>query len=132
VENCLAETMRIAGTHPEGDKIAVVFDRGFWTPRLKEVTDSYTYSLGRPRIATLTFSLVEEVRPLQGADITATENYWHAIRVLRNGYGAQPRAHMRHYLQNMFAEGFLIDRDRIVEMLPAMTAHARALKEQLS
>jgi hypothetical protein len=81
--------------------------------------------LGTPRIVTVTFSAVEEVRPLQGADITATENYWHAIKVLRNGYGAQPRAHMRHYLTHMFAEGFLIDRERIAEMLPAMEAKWR-------
>ena len=132
VENCLTETIKIAGPHPEGDQIAVVFDRGIWTPRLKEVTEGYTYPLGRPRIVTVAFSAVEDVLPLQGADIAATENYWHAIQVLRQGYGAQPRAHMRHYLANMFAEGFLIDRARIVEMLPEIEAQVRASKEQPS
>ena len=132
VENSLSEAIKIAGPHPEGDQIAVVFDRGIWTPRLKEVTDGYTYPMGRPRITTVAFSSVEDVLPLQGADIAATENYWHAIKVLRHGFGAQPRAHMRHYLAGIPAEGFLIDRARIVEMLPEMEANVRTLKEQSS
>ena len=132
VENCLTEALKIAGAHPEGDQIAVVFDRGIWTQRLKDVTEGYTLPLGRPRVVTVAFSSVEEVRPLQGADITATENYWHAIKILRNGYGAQPRAHMRHFLDHMMAEGFLIDRARLVEMLPAMEAHVQVLKRQPS
>jgi hypothetical protein len=57
---------------------------------------------------------------LQGADISATENYWHAIKILREGIGARPRPHMRHFLDNMFAEGFMIDRDRILAMLPEL------------
>jgi hypothetical protein len=125
VENCLTETIKIAGPHPEGDQIAVIFDRGIWTPRLDSVTEGYTYPLGRPRIVTVTFSKVEDVPPLQGADITATENYWHAIKTLRDGYGAQPRPHMRHYLTHMFAEGFLIDRARIIEMMPDIEAQMK-------
>jgi hypothetical protein len=81
--------------------------------------------MGRPRIVTVAFSGVEDERPLQGADINATENYWHAIKVLRNGYGAQPRPHMRHYLTHMFAEGFLFDRAQIVEMIPEIEAEMK-------
>jgi hypothetical protein len=130
VENCLSEAFKIAVAHPEGDMVAAVFDRGIWTPRLKEVTDGYTFQMGRPRIVSVNFLAVEDALPLQGADIAATENYWYGIKVLRNGLGAQPRAHMRHYLENMFAEGFLIDRAQIVEMLPEIERQARALREQ--
>jgi hypothetical protein len=70
---------------------------------------------------------VKDVLPLQGADITATENYWFGIKILRDGMGAQPRPHMRHYLENMFSEGFIIDRSRIGEMLPELERTARFL-----
>ena len=131
VENSLSEAFKIAAAHPEGDMVAAVFDRGIWTPRLKQVTEGYTYQMGRPRIVSVNFLAVEDALPLQGADISATENYWHAIRVMRHGIGAQPRAHMRHYLDNMFAEGFMIDRVRIVEMLPEIERQ-RTLGGQLS
>jgi len=85
VENCLSEVIKIASPHPDGDAIAVVFDRGIWTQRLKDVTESYTYDLSRPRIISVTFSGVRETLPLQGADISATENYWQGIKILRNG-----------------------------------------------
>jgi hypothetical protein len=128
VDNCMQEAMKIAGPPPDGDLVAVVFDRGMQTVRRQAVAEEYTFSLGRPRVISVTFSSVRDVLPLQGADIVATENYWHAIQILRNGLGAQPRAHMRHYLTHMFAEGFMIDRDRIVEMLPSMEAHIQTLK----
>ena len=111
--------------------VAAVFDRGIWTKRLKEVTEGYTYQMGSPRIVSVNFLAVKDSLPLQGADIVATENYWYGIKVLRDGYGAQPRAHMRHYLENMFAEGHLIDRARIVEMLPEVE-RVRALGGQPS
>jgi hypothetical protein len=132
VENCLSEAFKVAAAHPDGDSIAAIFDRGIWTPRLKEVTDGYTLQMGRPRIVSVTFAAVEDVMPLQGADISATENYWHAIEVMRHGIGAQPRAHMRHFLQNMFAEGLMIDRARILEMLPEIDRQLQALRQQLS
>ncbi|HEV2098915.1 MAG TPA: hypothetical protein VGR45_08300 [Stellaceae bacterium] len=130
VENSLSEAFKIAGAHPEGNMIAAVFDRGIWTPRLKQVTEGYTYQMGSPRIVSVNFLSVEDALPLQGADISATENYWHAIKVMRNGIGAQPRAHMQHYLNNMFAEGFMIDRARIVEMLPEIERQVQALGGQ--
>jgi 3-hydroxyacyl-CoA dehydrogenase len=60
---------------------------------------------------------VRAITPLQGADIVATESSWHAITVLRNGLGSQPRAHLRHFLDNMFAQGFIVGRDNIADML---------------
>jgi hypothetical protein len=130
VDHCMREAMKIAEPRPDGNLIAVVFDQGMGTTRRQALAEEYTFPLGHPRVVSVTFSSVRDVLPLQAADITATENYWHAIRVLRNGQGAQPRAHMRHYLANMFAEGFMIDRSRIVEMMPELEAHVQALKEQ--
>jgi hypothetical protein len=113
-ENCVTETIRIADSHPDGDKVALVFDRGIWTQRLKEITDEYTLPLGRPRIVSVNFLAVADALGLQGADIVATESYWHALRVLRDGFGAPPRAHLRHYVENMLCEGLILDREAIV------------------
>lgn len=129
VENCLSECMKIAGSHSDGDIVAAIFDRGIWTPRLKRVTEGYTLSLDHPRLVSVAFCGVKDILPLQGADGVATENYWYGIKILRNGVGAHLRPHMRHYLDNMFAEGFIIDRVRIVEMLPELDRAARALSD---
>lgn len=110
---CLMETVRIANPHPHGEKIAVVFDRGIETKELRDVGELFSLPLGRPRIASVNFVRVEDVLPLQGADIVATENYWHAIERLKLGDAALPRPHFRHYLANMLHEGLILDRDAI-------------------
>lgn len=117
VYRAVEETIRIAAEHPQGDAIAVVFDRGFWCPGLEKATERYTYPLGRPRVVSIGAMRVEDSLPLQGADIVATENYWHAARGLKLGGVAQPRPHMRHYLDHMIHEGFIIDRPSIVRLL---------------
>lgn len=132
VEKCLIETMRYAADHPEGDKVAVVLDKGIWTEKIKDAADRFTYPLGRPRIISITFSAVKDVYPLQGADIAATENYWHAIKIIREGRGAQPRPHLRHFLDNMIAEGLIMDRAQLCEALPEIERGARASRGQPS
>lgn len=112
-ENCISETIRIADPHPEGDKVALVFDRGIWSQRLKAITDKHALPLARPRIVSVNFLAVVDVLGLQGADIVATESYWHALNVLRDGYGAPLRAHMRHFTENMLCEGLILDREAI-------------------
>ena len=117
--------LKSLGRIPRATRSQLLLIAAFGTPRLDSVTETYTYPLGCPRIVTVTFLNVEDVPPLQGADITATENYWHAINTFRDGYGAQPRPHMRHYLTHMFAEGFLIDRARIIEMISDIEAQMK-------
>ena len=117
IRRCVEETIRIAGPHPQGDAIAVTFDRGMWLPGLKEATDPYTYHLGRPRIVSINALCVVDFLPLQGADIVATESYWHAGAWLKLGDAAQPRPHLRHFLDNMFAEAVILDRARILDLL---------------
>jgi hypothetical protein len=117
VDYCVQETIRIANPHPEGDAIAIVFDRGMWVPKFKEVTDPYTYPVGRPRVVSITALSVADCLPLQASDIVATENYWHACKWLDLGDDFLPRPHMRHYLENMMHQGVILDRPAIEALL---------------
>ena len=111
--DCIAETNRIANPWPGADKIAIIFDKGIWSERLQTIGDEWTYPLGTPRIMSVNFAAVSDVLPLQGADIVATENYWHAVEWLKLGDAALPRAHLRHYLANMLHQGRILDREVI-------------------
>jgi hypothetical protein len=112
-EQCLNETAAIAGAHADGAKVAVVFDQGIQTARLRQIGLEFTLPLGVPRFVTVSFGSVIDILPLQGADIVATENYWHALDWLKLGDDALPRPHLRHYLTNMLHEGFILDRGAI-------------------
>jgi hypothetical protein len=59
---------------------------------------------------------VEDVLPLQGADIVATESYWHAIEWLKLSDAALPRAHLRHYTANTYYESSILDREAIAKL----------------
>jgi hypothetical protein len=74
----------------------------------------------RPRLVRVTDLLVAETLGLQGADMVATENYWHALEQLKLGAGALPRAHMRAYLANMFHEGLIMARAEIEELASSL------------
>jgi hypothetical protein len=64
---------------PYGDKIAVIFDQGIENERLREVADLYKkHASGRREFVSITFATVENIYPLQAADIIATQNYWMA------------------------------------------------------
>lgn len=76
--NCIDRTIMAAKESPDGDKIAVVFDRGIESQRLRDMADLYMRPLANPRIVSVTFSKVEQFLPLQGADMAATETYWSA------------------------------------------------------
>jgi len=115
--HAIEETIRIAVEHPQGDNVAVVFDRGMWLPKLDRVTEPFTHPLGRPRIVSINAVAVADSYPLQGADIVATENYWHAAMWLELGDTAQPRPHLQHYLNHMLYEGFILDRPAIEGLL---------------
>jgi len=132
VENCMLEAIKIAERHPEGDKIAVVFDRGIWTKQIKRITDEFTYSLGRPRVMTVTFMRVEDSTALQGADIVATENYWYATDFIKTNGNPDPHAHMKHFLGNMFAEGLMVTREAIAANLPEIETMLKASLERSS
>lgn len=117
IQNCFAETIKIADVHPEGDQVAVVIDQGIWTKRLQNIMDPFALPLARPQIVSINSLAVVATPALQGADTVATENFWHAKEWLRAGDLTQPRPHMRHFLARMRTQGFIIDRDAIVAML---------------
>ena len=129
IDNCVRETWKIAAEHPEGERIAIFFDRGFWIPELKKITAPYTYPLGTPRVDSINAVCVEEFLPLQGADIVATENYWHALEVLKIGDDAAPRPHFRHYLDHMLHEGFILGRPEIADYLKLFGPDGRPLEQ---
>jgi hypothetical protein len=113
VERCLGECMAVADPHPEGDAVSIWFDRSVKSPRIRDIADRFMHPLFRPRISTVQFGSVTDLLPLQGADIVATESYWHAIEWLKLGDAALPRAHMRHYTANAYYEASILDREAI-------------------
>jgi hypothetical protein len=112
-EKCLEEIVRFANPHPHGHNLAVWFDKGIQTEYLRNVGDLWTRPLGRPRIVSVNVAPVEDLLPLQGADIVATEHYWYAVECLRRGEAAGPRPHLRHFLKHMLHEGLILGRDGI-------------------
>jgi hypothetical protein len=119
VERCLLECINIPDSHPQGDRVAVWFDWGIKSNRLQEICDRFAYPMLRPRIVSVNFAHVVDVLPLQGADIVATEAYWHAIEWLKLGDAATPRAHLRHYTANTYYESSILDRE-MIEKLPSL------------
>jgi hypothetical protein len=117
VELCIYEVIRVAMPHEHGHEIAVILDQGIRTPEIEEATMRFTYPLGTPRVKVVRFEEVKKTLPLQGADIVATESYWHAGRFLKLGDDAQPRPHFKHFLDNMLAEGMILDREGIARNL---------------
>ena len=111
---------------------ALVFDRGAWSQKLKEITDPYSYPMLRPRIVSMNALSVADALPLQGADIVATENYWHALKCLKRSDNAEPRAHLRHYLDRILREAVILDRGGIVALLKRYDQDGRLLEEQPS
>jgi anthranilate/para-aminobenzoate synthase component II len=78
---------------------------------LQKIVDQYVH---RPPVVSITFGTVQEILPLQGADIVATENYWHtAKRIKQNDNNALPRPHLKHFLDNMLYQALLLDREAI-------------------
>jgi hypothetical protein len=106
--HCIEEVIRIVEPQ-RGHDVAIMFDKGIWTLALQGIADAFD----NKKLASISFGRVERYLPLQGADIVATENYWHAVQWLKLGDAALPRPHLRHYLDNMLHEGLILDRAAI-------------------
>ncbi len=118
LENSIAQTIRIAiGPATPGAVISAVIDQGIRNIDTQKVVDGFGRPPWNSHMPDIDWAQVTNSLPLQGADIVATESYWHAIQVLRKGVGAQPRPHLRHYLDNMLAQGLIVTRTEIAEML---------------
>jgi hypothetical protein len=108
--HCIDEIVRFAEPQIHDHQISVVFDQGIYSQQLKKIADQYTH---RPPAVSITFGTVQEILPLQGADIVATENYWHALKRLKQSENALPRPHLQHFLDNMLYQALLLDREGI-------------------
>ena len=113
--NCLDRAMAYARSWgEEGDKIAVMFDKGTESDELRGLIKKYLWN--QPEVISVTFGKVEEFPPLQGADVVATESYWQAQNWL-NGNAGNLRPPFEHYLKHVKAEGQIFDRETIIEEL---------------
>jgi hypothetical protein len=130
--NCIDETIKVAKVHPDGRKIAIVFDRGIESERLRQIADMYTRPLADPWIASITFAKVENVLPLQGADMAATESFWHAQNWLSGGDDSSARLHFQDYMKSIRGEGLIIDRPAILAEVSRRGPDGFLLEEQLS
>jgi hypothetical protein len=109
---CVDEVIRVVDPNGTGEHdITVMFDKGIWSPALQHRADLFE----KHKMVSVTFGRVQKFLPLQGADIVATENYWHAAEWLKLGDAAPPRPHLRHYLDNMLHEGLILDREALAE-----------------
>lgn len=109
--HCIDEIVRFAEPQIHGHQISIVFDQGIYSHDLQKIVNQYT---PRPPVVSITFGAVQEILPLQGADIVATENYWHALkRIAQHDNNALPRPHLEHFLDNMLYQALLLDRDAI-------------------
>jgi hypothetical protein len=124
-ENCISETIRIAGPHPDGDKIEIVFDKGIESPRLHRIADNFTRVLGTHAwVRVVRFAKVQETLGLQSADVMATEAYWHGEQWIRQGDSAKSRAHLRHMLANLRCESVILGRQEIEDVLRRLGSDA--------
>jgi hypothetical protein len=122
-ENAVSETIRIAGPHPDGDKIAIILDQGIDNPRLRLVAECTTRLLATHAwVRSITFDSVANTLPLQGADMMATEAYWHGVDWIQRGDSAEARAHFRHMLANLRCESVILGRREIEGALDEVRA----------
>jgi len=110
VLHCIDEIVRFAEPRIYGHQISIVFDQGIYSQVLKNIIEKYSL---RPPMLSITFGAVQKILPLQGADIVATENYWHALQRIKQGDNALPRPHLKHFLDNMLYQALLLDREGI-------------------
>lgn len=120
IEQCLLEVIKTAEPHDAGDQVEVILDSGIWNERLRTLTNRWTFPMSRPRISLATNASVQKTLPLQGADIVATENYWHAIQVVTEGMDAKPRAHMQYFLKNAMTQAQILTREDLLAALPTI------------
>ena len=116
--NCLDRARDLVSNSPYGDKIAVVFDQGIENERLHKVVDLYKkYSRGRRELVSITFDKVENIYPLQAADIIATQNYWMAQEWMDIRPTKDPDIAFRHAFRGRSIEGLIFDREAIINEL---------------
>lgn len=103
---------------PEDLMLSLHFDRGRKSPKIDALIDRATKMYrGAPAIVNMSYNRVIDFTPLQAADIIATENYWHASRVIAGNDNAPARPHLAHFLQRVRAEGYLMQEAEVLSTL---------------
>lgn len=106
---CVQDMLETLSHTTRDHSVAVMLDKGIYAPFIQGVADAFE----REKLVSVSFGRVEKFLPLQGADIVATENYWFAAQWLKLRDAAMPRPHLRHYLDHMLHQGFILDRAAI-------------------
>lgn len=106
--------------YPDETDISLHFDKGRRSSELQSLFDVVEANYNDiPRITKMVFDVVASSAALQAADTNATENYWHAKNSLSldDAYQATPRPHFQRLLQNVGADGYILDDEMIRETL---------------
>ncbi len=115
--NCIARTAMITAITPDNKPLHMVFDQGFQTEKLTWIGNLYAKDPAVEEFASVTFARVDQTPPLQGADMVATEAYWHALAWLPDRDSPEIRAHFKHFLAHMKAENVALGRPEIEQGL---------------
>jgi Protein of unknown function (DUF3800) len=128
--NCIDEAIKITKVHSAGPKLTIVFDQGIESIRLREIADIYTRHVGgNPWIVSIRFATVEQMLPLQGADMAATESFWQAQKFLAGGDDSDARPHFQAYMKSIRGEGLIMDRADILENVQRVQAEISLEKQ---
>ena len=94
-------------------KIAYIYDQGRKTPKfdnLMQIAEDEKY---RPEIASVTWGRVDDMPPLQAADMIANESYRAAQDWLVDGTLKNASLHFKQLTGNMAHDGLILDREAI-------------------
>lgn len=94
-------------------KIAYIYDVGRKTPKLEKIIRLAENKEYRPEIASVSWGRVEDMPPLQAADMIANENYRAAQEWLATGDLTNISAHFKRLLEGMADDGLILDREAI-------------------
>ncbi len=119
VTGCIREILGDAWDHYKDEDVAIFYDKGRQTPDLDRIAEvDWGRGLDCPRIVSFTFVEVARFTPLQGADMIATESYWHGKRWLKDK-SAPPRPHFEEFVKSTRGRGGLMTRAIIEQELNA-------------
>ena len=83
----------------EGPDVTIYYDLGRKRKEIEQLAGLLTDGATRyPYVTSFTFMAVARATPLQGADMIATESFWHAKDFLKYGEDAPVRPHFKDYL----------------------------------
>lgn len=114
---CLEKVIELCRQRKPGQPVAMIFDQGIGS-RIEGLAQLYlTQSAIYPELRGIGFAKVEEILPLQGADIIANSSYFYAQESAGNPYGPTARKHFEPYILRDLSFGSVIERSHIEEIV---------------